>query len=69
MSPRRGAVDEIVRDVIVCGTRGFGGAVHGGTIAKRLPQIAPCPVLLVSERAADRSRNADLHAALAGREP
>jgi nucleotide-binding universal stress UspA family protein len=36
MSPRRSAVDEIVRaaeihdvDVIVCGTRGFRGAVQG----------------------------------------
>jgi nucleotide-binding universal stress UspA family protein len=76
MSPRRSPVDEIVRaaeihdvDVIVCGTRGFGAATQGGTIAKRLPQLAPCPVVLVSERAADRWRHADPRVALAGREP
>jgi nucleotide-binding universal stress UspA family protein len=75
IGPRRSPVDEIVRaaeihdvDVIVCGTRGFGAAAQGGTIAKRLPHLAPCPVLLVSERAADRSRHADADAALAGRE-
>jgi nucleotide-binding universal stress UspA family protein len=57
MSPRRSPVDEIARaaeihdvDVIVCGTRGFGGAVHGGTIAKRLPQLAPCPAPRVPRR-------------------
>jgi nucleotide-binding universal stress UspA family protein len=64
MSPRRSPVEEIVRaaeiydvDLIVCGTRGFGAAAQGGTIAKRLPNLAPCPVLLVSERAAERSRH------------
>jgi len=62
-SPRRSALEEIVRaaeihdvDVIVCGTRGFGAATEGGTIARRLPPLAPCPVILVSERAAERSR-------------
>jgi nucleotide-binding universal stress UspA family protein len=64
MDPRRGTVEEIVRaaeihdvDVIVCGTRGFGAAAQGGTIAQRLPDLAPCPVLLVSERAGERSQH------------
>jgi nucleotide-binding universal stress UspA family protein len=63
LSPRRSPVEEIVRaaetydvDVIVCGTSGFGAAAQVGTIAERLPNLAPCPVLLVSERAAERSR-------------
>jgi nucleotide-binding universal stress UspA family protein len=66
MSPRRGPVEEIARaaeihdvDVIVCGTRGFGTAVESGTVARRLPQLAPCPVLLVSEHAAERTGNLD----------
>ena len=64
VTPRRSLVEEIVRaaeihdvDVIVCGTRGFGAAAQAGTIAQRLPDLAPCPVLLVSERAGDRSRH------------
>jgi Universal stress protein family len=69
MNPRRrGVAEEIVRaaeihhvDVIVCGTRGFGAAARGGTVARRLPQLAPCPVLLVSERAAELSRHVDPH--------
>ena len=41
-------------DVIVCGTRGFGlvaGAV-AGSVAMRLPHLAACPVVVVSEQAA-----------------
>jgi nucleotide-binding universal stress UspA family protein len=44
-------------DAIVCGTRGFGivaGAL-AGTVAMRLPHLASCPVVVVSEQAADRS--------------
>jgi nucleotide-binding universal stress UspA family protein len=44
-------------DVIVCGTRGFGivaGAV-AGSVAMRLPHLAPCPVVVVSEQAARRA--------------
>ncbi len=40
-------------DVIVCGTRGFGviaGAV-AGSVAMRLPHVASCPVVVVSEKA------------------
>lgn len=43
-------------DVIVCGTRGFGvvaGAI-AGSVAMRLPHLASCPVIVVSERAAER---------------
>ena len=44
---------------IVCGTRGFGvaaGAV-AGSVAMRLPHLAACPVVVVSEQAA---KNAEL---------
>lgn len=44
-------------DAIVCGTRGFGvvaGAV-AGSVAMRLPHLASCPVIVVSERAAERT--------------
>lgn len=44
-------------DVIVCGTRGFGvvaGAV-AGSVAMRLPHLASCPVIVVSEKAAARA--------------
>ncbi|HEX4526235.1 MAG TPA: universal stress protein [Gaiellaceae bacterium] len=44
-------------DVIVCGTRGFGvvaGAV-AGSVAMRLPHLASCPVIVVSEQAAARA--------------
>jgi nucleotide-binding universal stress UspA family protein len=44
-------------DVIVCGTRGFGivaGAV-AGSVAMRLPHVASCPVVVVSEKAAERA--------------
>jgi nucleotide-binding universal stress UspA family protein len=43
-------------DVIVCGTRGFGliaGAV-AGSVAMRLPHLAACPVVVVSQQAAAR---------------
>jgi nucleotide-binding universal stress UspA family protein len=43
-------------DAIVCGTRGFGvvaGAV-AGSVAMRLPHLASCPVIVVSEKAAER---------------
>jgi nucleotide-binding universal stress UspA family protein len=44
-------------DVIVCGTRGFGivaGAV-AGSVAMRLPHVASCPVVVVSEKAVERA--------------
>ncbi len=44
-------------DAIVCGTRGFGvvaGAV-AGSVAMRLPHLASCPVIVVSEKAAQRA--------------
>ena len=44
-------------DVIVCGTRGFGvvaGAI-AGSVAMRLPHLASCPVVVVSEQAAERA--------------
>jgi nucleotide-binding universal stress UspA family protein len=47
-------------EAIVCGSRGH-GAVAGtltGSVAMRLPHVATCPVIIVSERAAAR------HAAL-----
>jgi len=50
------AADAHDADVIVCGTRGFGvvaGAV-AGSVAMRLPHLASCPVIVVSERAAER---------------
>jgi len=43
--------------VIVCGTRGFGvvaGAV-AGSVAMRLPHVASCPVVVVSEKAVERA--------------
>lgn len=45
-------------DVIVLGTRGFGvvaGAV-AGSVAMRLPHLASCPVVVVSEQAAERKQ-------------
>jgi nucleotide-binding universal stress UspA family protein len=44
-------------DAIICGTRGFGivaGAV-AGSVAMRLPHLASCPVVAVSEKAAERT--------------
>jgi nucleotide-binding universal stress UspA family protein len=44
-------------DAIVCGTRGFGivaGAV-AGSVAMRLPHVASCPVVVVSEKALKRT--------------
>ncbi len=50
------AAEEIGADVIVCGTRGLTpvGGVIAGSVAMRLPHVAGCPVLVVSERAARR---------------
>ncbi|HEY8645624.1 MAG TPA: universal stress protein [Gaiellaceae bacterium] len=44
-------------DVIVCGTRGFGivAGVVAGSVAMRLPHVASCPVVVVSEKAAERA--------------
>lgn len=44
-------------DAIVCGTRGFGiiGGVLAGSVAMRLPHLAGCPVIVVSEQAAERA--------------
>ncbi len=50
------AAEECGAEVIVCGTRGFGlvaGAV-AGSVAMRLPHLASCPVIVVSEKAAAR---------------
>lgn len=43
-------------DVIVCGSRGFGvvAGVVTGSVAMRLPHVASCPVVVVSERAVER---------------
>jgi nucleotide-binding universal stress UspA family protein len=40
-------------DVIVCGSRGFGvvAGVVAGSVGMRLPHVASCPVVVVSERA------------------
>jgi nucleotide-binding universal stress UspA family protein len=51
------AAEQHDADVIVCGTRGFGpvaGAL-AGSVAMRLPHVAPCPVVVISETAAARS--------------
>jgi nucleotide-binding universal stress UspA family protein len=49
--------EEFGADVIVCGTRGFGivGGMVAGSVAMRLPHVAGCPVLVVSERAMQRA--------------
>jgi len=56
------AAEEYGADVIVCGTRGFGivGGVVAGSVAMRLPHLAGCPVLVVSERAMQRAELATL---------
>lgn len=45
-------------DVIVCGTRGFGivAGVLAGSVAMRLPHLAPCAVVVVSEKATENAR-------------
>ena len=45
-------------DVIVCGSRGFGvvAGVVTGSVAMRLPHVASCPVVVVSEKATERAR-------------
>jgi nucleotide-binding universal stress UspA family protein len=51
------AAEDYHADVIVCGSRGFGlvaGAV-AGSVAMRLPHLAACPVVVVSEKAAART--------------
>jgi nucleotide-binding universal stress UspA family protein len=51
------AAEDNEADVIVCGTRGFGlvaGAV-AGSVAMRLPHLAVCPVVVVSQKAACRA--------------
>jgi nucleotide-binding universal stress UspA family protein len=51
------AADACNAGVIVCGTRGFGvvaGAV-AGSVAMRLPHVASCPVVVVSEKAIERA--------------
>jgi nucleotide-binding universal stress UspA family protein len=51
------AAEDHHADVIVCGSRGFGivaGAV-AGSVAMRLPHLAACPVVVVSEKAAART--------------
>ena len=61
------AAESCEADVIVCGSRGFGlvaGAV-AGSVAMRLPHLASCPVVVVSEKAAEHK--AAEHAALATR--
>jgi nucleotide-binding universal stress UspA family protein len=43
--------------VIVCGTRGFGvvAGTVAGSVAMRLPHVASCPVVVVSEKAVERA--------------
>ena len=50
------AAEEYEADVIVCGTRGFGvvAGVVAGSVSMRLPHVAGCPVLVVSDQAALR---------------
>jgi nucleotide-binding universal stress UspA family protein len=51
------AAEILGADVIVCGTRGFGivaGAV-AGSVAMRLPHLAACPVVVISEHAAQQA--------------
>jgi nucleotide-binding universal stress UspA family protein len=61
------AAEHYNADAIVCGTRGFGvaGGVIAGSVAMRLPHVAPCPVVVVSERAARRAARGELGAHLA----
>ena len=49
------AAAELGADVVVCGTRGLGALAGAflGSFTQRLLQIAPCPVLGVTVRAAD----------------
>jgi len=45
-------------DAIVCGSRGFGlvaGAL-AGSVSMRLPHLAPCPVIVVSQKATERAQ-------------
>lgn len=53
-----GAAEEYDADVIVCGTRGFGivAGMVAGSISMRLPHVAGCPVLVVSEKAVERAQ-------------
>jgi nucleotide-binding universal stress UspA family protein len=51
------AAEDHHAEAIVCGTRGFGvvaGAI-AGSVAMRLPHVAGCPVVVVSEKAAQRT--------------
>ena len=51
------AAEATAADVVVCGTRGLGivaGAV-AGSVAMRVPHVASCPVVVVSEKAAKRA--------------
>ena len=51
------AAERYAVDAIVCGTRGH-GAVAGtvtGSVALRLPHLAACPVVVVSEKAGRRA--------------
>ena len=51
------AAEKHEADAIVCGTRGL-GAVAGaiaGSVAMRLPHVASCPVVVISEQAAARA--------------
>ena len=57
MQPAQGIADvasEVGADVIVVGTRGHSpvGGVFAGSVAQRLLQVAPCPVLAVPPWAA-----------------
>lgn len=48
------AAETLGADAIVCGTRGFGvvAGAAAGSVAMRLPHLAACPVVVISERAA-----------------
>ncbi len=51
------AAEHYGAEAIVCGTRGFGvaGGVIAGSVAMRLPHVADCPVIVVSEKAGRRA--------------
>ena len=52
------AAEEYGAEAIVCGTRGFGivAGMVAGSISMRLPHVAGCPVVVVSEKAGQRAR-------------
>ena len=51
------AAESHAAGVIVCGTRGLGviAGTVAGSVAMRLPHVASCPVVVVSEKAMERA--------------